>query len=463
MDKLLYSQALDYLYSYVDYSVKRKYRYSAEVFQLSRVEDCLHALGDPHLQYRTVHVAGTKGKGSTCSMIASVLIEAGYRTGMYSSPHLIRFTERFKIDGREIPEQYFADLISEIMPVVEAVPGLTTYEIATVLMFLYFARENVDIAVVEVGLGGRLDATNVVHPDVSVITSLSYDHMHLLGNSLSDIAREKAGIIKPGVPVVVAPQQYEANRVVAEVALQLKAPLIQVGEDWHFSQGSRSLEQQVVHIWSDEDQPQIDAFVDSGGGEEWIPFRYEIPLLGFHQVINCANARVALEMLKERGVHLTEGNIREGLRKVEWKGRFQVLSRNPIVVVDSAHNRDSALRLRIALDDYFPGQKVTLIFGASEDKDIKGMFSDLLPRISRLITTKADHPRAADPQDLAELASGHGLEVHVELDVPSALTRSLTQARPDEVIIIAGSLFIAGEALSWWKMQQESSTKLFPG
>ncbi len=463
MEKISYSQALDYLYSYVDYSVKRKYRYSAEVFQLSRVEDCLHALGDPHLQYRTVHVAGTKGKGSTCSMIASVLIEAGYRTGMYSSPHLIRFTERFKINGREIPEQYFADLIAEIKPVVETIPGLTTYEIATVLMFHYFAREKVEIAVVEVGLGGRLDATNVVHPDVSVITSLSYDHMHLLGNSLSDIAREKAGIIKPGVPVVLAPQQFEANKVVAEVALQLEAPLIQVGQDWHFSQGSRSLDHQVVHIWSDEDQPQIDAFVDSGGGEEWIPFRYKIPLLGFHQVINCANARVALEMLKERGVNLTEGNIREGLRKVEWNGRFQVLSRNPIVVVDSAHNRDSALRLRIALDDYFPGQKVTLIFGASEDKDIKGMFSDLLPRISRLITTKADHPRAADPQELAELASGHGLAVHVEPDVPSALMRSLTQARPDEVILIAGSLFIAGEALSWWKMQQEPSTDPFVG
>lgn len=458
MTKMTYSQAVEYLYSFVDYSVKRKYRYSAEVFQLSRVEQLLHELGDPHLKFRTVHVAGTKGKGSTSSMIASALTTAGYRTGMYSSPHLLRFTERFTIDGEEIEQQVFADLVAEIKPVVETVEGLTTYEIATAVMFLYFAREKVDAAVVEVGLGGRLDATNVVQPEVSVITSLSYDHMHLLGNSLSDIAREKAGIIKPGVPVVLAPQQHEANRVVEEVARELASPLIRVGQDWHFSQGARTLEQQVVRIWSDEDTPMIEAFVDSGGDEEWIPLRYEIPLLGYHQVINCANARVALEVLKDAGMKISEEHIREGFRNVEWPGRFQVLSRDPIIVIDSAHNRDSALRLRIALDDYFPGQKVTLVFGASADKDIKGMFSDLLPRISRLITTRADHPRAADPDDLAARASGYGLKVSVAEDIPSALSLAVKKVRPDEVILVAGSIFIAGEALQWWEAQQHGST-----
>jgi len=458
MEKMDYSQALAYLYSFVDYSVKRSYRYSAEVFQLSRVEECLHALGDPHLQYRVVHVAGTKGKGSTCAMIASALTAAGYRTGMYSSPHLLQFTERFRIDGSDIPEQVFADLVAEIKPVVESIPELTTYEIATILMFLYFAREEVDAAVVEVGLGGRLDATNVVHPDVCVITSLSYDHMHLLGNSLSDIAREKAGIIKPGVPVVLAPQQYEANRVVEEVARQLKSPLLRVGQDWHFSHGSRSLDHQIVYIWSDDDQPQMEEFVESGCGEEWIPLRYEIPLLGYHQVINCANARVALEVLRSSGLRISEAQIHEGFRTAEWRGRFQILSRDPIVVIDSAHNRDSALRLRIALDDYFPGQKVTLVFGASADKDIKGMFADLLPRISRLIVTRSEHLRAAEPEELADMASGYGLAILVESNLKEALRTAVKQARPDEVILVAGSIFIAGDAIQVWdslKQNQE--------
>ena len=457
MKTMTYTEAIDYLYSFVDYSVKRKYRYSAEVFQLSRVEQCLHALDDPHLKYRTVHVAGTKGKGSTCSMITSALRAGGYRTGLYTSPHLMRFTERFQVDGREIREQAFADLLSEIKPVVEAVPDLTTYEIATVLMFLYFARENVDVAVLEVGLGGRLDATNVVEPDVCVITSLSYDHMHLLGNSLSDIAREKAGIIKPGVPVVMAPQQYEAIRVVEEVAKELKSPLLKVGQDWHFSHGSRNLDSQIVFIWSDADTPQMEAYIESGCGDEWIPLRYEIPLLGYHQVINCATARVALEVLREAGLNLTEEQIHEGFRKAEWRGRFQVLSRDPIVIIDSAHNRDSALRLRIALDDYFPGQKVTLIFGASADKDITGMFSDLLPRVSRLITTRADHPRAADPKTLAGTASDYGLPVQVEPDIPTSLDNALSMVRPDEVILVAGSIFIAGEAISYWESKQQKN------
>lgn len=454
---MTYSQALDYLYSFVDYSVKRKYRYSSEVFQLSRVEQFLHALGDPHLQYRVVHVAGTKGKGSTCSMIAAALTSAGYRTGMYTSPHLLRITERFRIDGEEIPEEKFADLVAELKPVAETVPDLTTYEIATVLMFLYFAREEVDVAVVEVGLGGRLDATNVVQPDVCVITSLSYDHMHLLGNSLSDIAREKAGIIKPGVPVVLAPQQHEANRVVEEVARELQAPLLRVGQDWHFSHGSHSLEYQIVYFWSDNDRPQMEAYIDSGCGEEWIPLRYEIPLLGYHQVINCANARVALEVLRNTGLKISEEHIHEGFRNVEWRGRFQILSRDPTIVIDSAHNRDSALRLRIALDDYFPGQKVTLIFGASADKDIKGMFTDLLPRISRLITTRANHPRAEDPGKLSDKASGYGLSVQVEEDVASALQRAISQVRPDEVILVSGSIFIAGEAIRYWEEQKQKN------
>lgn len=451
-----YQEALDYIYSFIDYSVERTYRYSAEVFDLARVRTLLEALGDPHDRYRSIHVAGTKGKGSVSAIIASVVQSAGYRTGLYTSPHLRRFTERIQVNGREISEEDVIRLVDILRPHVATVGDLTTYEVITALGFLHFAHEKVDVAVVEVGLGGRLDATNVVTPLVAVITSLSYDHMHLLGESLSDIAREKAGIIKLGVPVVIAPQQHEAERVVEEAAQSLKAPVVRVGRDWLFAPGNHDLERQKLQVWSSAEQPLMDAYVESAGGEEWAPPQYRIPLLGHHQVINGAVAYTALQVAKERGLNIEEKAIVDGFRQVSWPGRFQVLSRSPIVVVDSAHNRDSALKLRIALDDYFPGQPVTLIFGASADKDIPGMLAELLPRVSRLIVTQAVHPRAADPEELADLAHSFGVRVEVEVPCSAALTLALNKMKPGEVILAAGSLFVAGEILDAWEKTFES-------
>ena len=203
---MTYDEALDYLYSFVDYSLQRSYRYSPATFDLARMRELLQKLSNPERSYKVIHVAGTKGKGSVSALCASALRAAGYRTGFYTSPHLVDYAERIQADGHDLPHERLAELVEEIRPVVETVPRLTTFEITTALAFLYFAREKVDAAVVEVGLGGRLDATNVVHPLVSVITSLSLDHTHLLGHTLAEIAREKAGIIKPGVPVVIAPQ-----------------------------------------------------------------------------------------------------------------------------------------------------------------------------------------------------------------------------------------------------------------
>ena len=446
-----YQEALDYLYSFVDYSVERTYRYSADTFDLSRVRDLFQAVGNPQDRYSSVHIAGTKGKGSASAMIASVLQAAGYRTGLYTSPHLQRFTERIRVDGQEIPKAEVVRLIEILKPHIETIQHLTVYEIITALGFLHFAEQEVECAVVEVGLGGRLDATNVLNPLVSVITSLSYDHMHLLGDSLSDIAREKAGIIKSNVPVVSAPQQFEAERVVEQVALSLKAPLVLVGRDWLYSPGPRDLNGQSLYVWSAAEQPLMDAYVESAGGEEWVPPRYQIPLLGHHQVVNGAVAYAALQTMREQGLVVDEEAIQEGLREVYWPGRFQILSRSPTVIVDSAHNRDSALKLRIALDDYFPGQPVTLIFGASADKDISGMLIELLPRVSRLIVTQADHPRAASPEELTHLAHTHGLRVEVALPVSTALDKAMTKARPGEVIIAAGSLFVVGEILAAWE------------
>jgi len=445
-----YQEALNYLYSFVDYTLERSYRYTPDRFNLDRVRVLLRAVGDPHRAFGSIHVAGTKGKGSVSSLSASALRAAGYRVGLYTSPHLIRLTERIQVDGEELGQQAMASLLEELKPDVARIPGITMFEILTALAFLHFARQNVDFAAVEVGLGGRLDATNVVEPLVSVITSLSYDHMHVLGNSLSDIAREKAGIIKRGIPLVLAPQQHEAERVVEEVARERGAPIIRVGRDWLYAPGGHDLESQSLFIWPASEQAHMDTFVETAGGEEWAPPRYEIPLLGYHQVVNTAVAYAALQVVRQSGVRLEEEAIQDGFRHVSWPGRFQILSRSPAVVIDSAHNRDSALRLRIALDDYFPGQPVTLVFGAMGDKDIPGMLAELLPRVSRLILTQPDHPRAATIDELAVLAHGYGWRVKEIKPVAEALRFALSQSRPGEVVVAAGSLTVAGEVLSAW-------------
>ena len=451
MAKTQFQDALDYLYSFVDYSIERSYRYSADLFDLRRVEALLSHLGDPHHQYQSVHIAGTKGKGSVSALLESCIRSAGYRTGLYTSPHLERFTERIRVNGVDIGEDDVARMVDRIKPHVAVIDGLTTYELITAIGFLYFAEQSIDFAIVEVGLGGRLDATNVLHPLVATITSISYDHMHLLGDSLSDIAREKAGIIKPGVPVVSSPQQYEVEVVLTEVAESNGSPFILVGKDWHFSPGNHSLSGQQLYIWSAAEQPLMDIFVESAGDEEWVPPRYETSLLGYHQVVNAATAYAVLDILSEKGIDIGEDNIKQGFRSVSWPGRFDVLSMDPIIVVDSAHNRDSALKLRIALEDYFPGQPVTLIFGASGDKDIQGMFVELLPRIRRVIVTHASHPRAADVEELAKMAREFGLQVEEIPSVSQALQYAIQNAKIEEVILAAGSIFIAGEVLAAWE------------
>ncbi len=429
-------RALDYLYSFIDYGTKRSYRYSPEVFDLRRVESLLRSLGDPQLQFRSVHIAGTKGKGSTAAMIEACLRAAGLSTGLYSSPHLIAFTERIQVNGEPIPEAKLVELVEKLKPHAAALPEISTYELTTALAFMYFAERLVDCAVVEVGLGGRLDATNVLRPMVSVICSLSYDHTHLLGESLTEIAVEKAGIIKPGVPVILAPQQLEAELAVRQVAAEREAPLLQVNRDWHYAAGEWDLSGQSFRVWGEHDHKQAE--------ELWIP------LLGHHQIQNATLAYAALQVVDQAGLELAPESIREGLNNVEWPGRFQLISERPAIVLDSAHNRDSALRLRIALDDYFPGRPVTMVFGASADKDVRGMFIELSPRISKLILTRSDHPRAEDPAMLAELADSFGLDSDIIVPVAAAMQRARQISSDEHVILATGSLFVVGSALAVW-------------
>jgi dihydrofolate synthase/folylpolyglutamate synthase len=447
-----YDDALDYLYSFVDYSLSRTYKYSAETFDLRRMVDFMHALGDPQKRYPTVHVTGTKGKGSVSAIVASALRAAGYRVGFYTSPHLQDFCERAQVNGELIPRATLIEIVLKMKALVDAgsAPGITTFELSTALAFEYFARVNVDVAVVEVGLGGRLDATNIITPLASVITSLSYDHMNLLGDTLAQIAAEKGGIIKPGVPLITAPHRPEALEVLERMAAERGAAHTLLGRDWFFQPVRHSLDEQSFQIWSAEEQTQLEELRTQGHEADWNPLMLTLPLLGQHQVENGAVAYATLMVLRERGLPVAADAIEAGFRDVRWPGRFEILNRAPFVVADGAHNRDSAQKLTATLREYFPGRRVTLLFGASSDKDVTGMLDELLPAVHRVIFTQAVHPRAQDPEALVPLARQAGLLAKTIPSVGQALTHALQLAARDEVILACGSLFVVAEVRMAW-------------
>lgn len=448
---LAYQEALDYLYSYIDFSLTKETRYSPERFNLNRVEELMQRLDNPQNNYPIIHVAGTKGKGSVSALCASALQAGGYKTGLYTSPHGAEFTERIQVDGRQILPAELVALVKELKPHVEAIPEITTYEITTALALVYFSHQAVDSAILEVGLGGRLDATNIVQPLVTVITSISYDHTQFLGSSLPEIAAEKGGIIKPGVPLVLAPQQDSAYETIEEISRKRGAPLRLVGRDFLYAPHSRSLEGQTLFVWSASEQPLADEYIESGGAtHDWEPLRLQIPLLGAHQVENAATAYLALVTAREAGLPLADDRIQAGFSSVEWPGRFEILNRRPPLIVDAAHNRHSALKLRQALDDYFPGLPVILVFGASTDKDIRGMFTELLPRVRQVICTQSTHPRAVEPEYLVELAHQYGMPATPVDTIEEALKLALEQSESESVILAAGSVFLAAGIREVW-------------
>jgi dihydrofolate synthase/folylpolyglutamate synthase len=344
------------------------------------------------------------------------------------------------VSGKLIERDEVATLVDELEPHVAAVPGLTYFEIVTAMGFLYFARKQVDIAVVEVGLGGRLDATNVITPQVSIITSLSLDHTAWLGDTLGKIAFEKAGIIKPGVPVISAPQQSEALSVIERVAAEKKSPWVLVGRDWFFAPGQIDPKGQ----WFARVRPDwYKSFWPS-------PEFYWIPLLGRHQIVNAMVALATIDLLRDARMAIPIEAVRDGLRSTQWPARMEVLCREPLVVVDGAHNGESAERLRAALLEWFPGRKWALIFGASSDKDFATMFDALLPIAPCAIMTRAHSVRAADPARLAELAASRGVQSEIAESVADALDLTLRGDDEQTGIIITGSLFIAAEAEEAW-------------
>ncbi|MGD2176849.1 MAG: folylpolyglutamate synthase/dihydrofolate synthase family protein [Anaerolineae bacterium] len=433
-----YLESIAYLHSLTDYETKRVTRYSPEAFDLSRVQSVLEAVGNPHRRFRSVHIAGTKGKGSTAAMVESCLRAAGCRTALYTSPHLHTFRERIRVGVDKISRDEVVGLVEELRPLVERMPELTTFEVITAIGFLHFARCDVDVAVVEVGLGGRLDATNVLSPEVAVITSISRDHTYLLGDTLGEIAREKGGIIKSGIPTVSAPQRAEAIITIERISREREAPLIEVGRDWDYQAGLADREGQSF---------AVRRIVDGGSpldGEYWIP------LLGRHQLENAASALATLDLLEQRGFDIPVQAVHQGLREVQWPGRMEILSQDPPVVVDCAHNPYSARTLREALKEWFPDQNWVMVFGASADKAVAGMLEVLVPISDYIIVTRADHPRAMAPIKLADIVAEVGGGAEVSLNVRKSLDRALAMMDPDNGLLATGSIFLVADLREAW-------------
>ncbi len=430
-----YPAALDYVLSFADYERAPR---SAVVFDLRRMEMLLERLGNPEVGAIPIQVAGTKGKGSTAAMIASILTRAGYKTGLYTSPHLHAFTERIQVDGAPITEDEFARLVDVLKPEVEVVNKfgafgqLTTFELLTALTFAYFKEKGVDFQVLETGMGGRLDATNVVKPGVSVITSISFDHTEVLGNTLTQIATEKAGIIKPGSIMVSSPQFPEAMAVIEGVCRERGVKLVKVGSDITWRREAFSSEGQSFKLNGIKGK-----------------YNLSLPLLGEYQLENAATAVAVVEILAEWGVVVSVESIASGLAQVHWPGRLQVLKQKPWFIVDCAHNAYSAKRLAEALREYFDFDRAVLILGVSSDKDVAGIVAELVPLSSIVIVTCTHHPRALESARLAAEFSKRGITPEVVGDVTSAVDLALARAKPEDLICATGSIFVVAEVMEY--------------
>jgi len=441
-----YQDAIDWLFSATDYEKMRRVRYNADTFDLARMTALLRRLGPPHEGRRFIHIAGTKGKGSTATMVNEVLRAAGHRVGLYTSPHVTDMRERVRLNGEMISEDTLRDVIGRVRSAVEAVaaePNRTAptyFEILTAVALVYFRDTNADAAVLEVGLGGRLDATNVVTPLACGITSISIDHVAQLGHTLEEIAGEKAGIIKPGVPVVSAPQSAEALAVVERVAADRGAPLWIVGREIEIADfdheaagngvGSRVTIRTPLRQYDD----------------------IRLAAAGRHQAVNAAVAVGLLERAAERGLDWPPRALRDGLAAARPRARVEVLGRRPTVVNDGAHNPASMHALVEVLTDAVPHERLILVFASSADHDYAANLACILPLADHVILTTSSSPKSAAPADLAAaLGATRPLPVELIPDASAAADRALALAGPDDLLCFTGSFYLAGLIHAWWR------------
>jgi len=457
-----YEEALAFLYKAIDYEKLISYQYNAATFSLDRMVRMLEYAGNPHKAFPSIHITGTKGKGSTSIMLSTMLEHAGLRTGLFTSPHLIDLKERIQINHQNISEEEFASNLGEFRPYIqhlrdtEPSASPTFFEILTAVAMLYFKEKRVDMAVLEVGLGGRLDSTNVVIPQVSVITNVGLDHTAILGNTLSSIAYEKAGIIKQGVPVVSAVESPDALSVIEKTCREKDARLYLLGKNILISEcGMRNAD--ISHNPQFQIPNPQSAFRNphSARGlsctiKTWRHTYPDIflPLIGAHQAKNCALALGALEIMREQGdISIDDRTIRDALAHVYCPARVEVVGKNPLIILDYAHTVDSMKFLRESLLGNFTFHKLILVLGFSQDKDLDNILKEIVSVGDSIIVTRSKNPRAADPEDLCKrIESLCGKQAEIFDNTQDAVVAAKQKASKEDLICITGSAYIAGEA-----------------
>lgn len=431
-----YTKALRFLGSLSDFEHLRIVRYNSQNFDLERMRALLKRLGNPQDSFKSVHVAGTKGKGSTCAMIAAMMQACGYKVGLYTSPHLTDVRERIQINGEMISQAEFARLIKTAEPVIERVrPRPTYFDVLTAVAFKHFAEQHVDIAIIETGLGGRLDSTNVINPEVTAITSLSKDHMAQLGGTIAKIAEEKAGIFKAGVPAISVQQVPEAESVLKRVAEKAGTQLEVTGQTIEFSYRFESSRMQGPH--------NRVCLTTSLSKFEHLA----VPLLGEHQAINCGLALSVIDRLKSRGFSISDAKAMEGLAKTSVPGRMEILGHQPRVVVDGAHNAASLDAMLRAIGQHIPYDSMVIIFGCCADKDVPGMLERIAAGADKVIFTRVNNIRSADPNELAaRYVEQYGKMAQVAPTLDDALAIAKRAVTKEDLISITGSFYLVGEA-----------------
>jgi dihydrofolate synthase/folylpolyglutamate synthase len=425
-----FKETVQYLYDLQKFGTK---------LGLDNTRALLELLGNPDRGPAYLHVTGTNGKGSVSALSASALQEAGLKTGLYTSPHLVSFTERIKVDGVEVSEEEVVRLAERLKAILAGkMPELcpTFFEFTTAMAMDHFARAGAEAVVLEVGMGGRLDSTNVVTPVCSVITNVELEHREYLGDTLMDIAREKAGIIKPGVPLVTSEKKPEITRYIEDSCREAGSPMLLLGRDFGFEEKGFSWEGgRLVQ--------RMDYFGPDGKIEG-----LEVPLVGRHQLENAASAACALGVMKDRFAGLCHDAVRAGFKKTHWQGRLEVVSTGPLLVLDGAHNPASAERLAESVRLYFGGryERLILVVGVLADKDFGAMLGSLTPLAHKVILTQAAYERAVPAGELRALAGGGAL---VAGSVDEAVGMALKEASPKDMVLVTGSLYVVGEAKAW--------------
>ena len=435
--KAAYRRTLEWIHSVGRFGMKQG---------LERMEALLSLLGNPHRELRYVHIGGTNGKGSVAAMLAAVLQESGYRTALYTSPYIFAFNNRMSIDGRDIDNDRLVELVRRVRPLVEQVGAddrlgpMTEFEVVTALALTYFAAEKPDLVVLEVGLGGRFDATNVIRPLLTVITNINLDHTGVLGETIGAVAGEKAGIIKTGVPVLTGASNQEAGAIITQACRKHRAPLF-----YALASGESAPEGVKGAYGSRKEITAEGQLIDYRGFVRSYSDLF-IPLRGLHQVANAALALASMEMLGEYGFNFPEKDLRRGLAKTTWPARLELIGQNPLLILDGAHNPAAMQALAAALPEHFSYRRLILVLGVMEDKD-PSMLDHILPLADTVVLTRPDLPRSAAPAQIAAaLKNRFQGQVITEERVKCAVDKALSLAGPDDAVLVTGSFYTVSEA-----------------